>query len=317
MTTDLIAAVDTAKRAVRAASRLCMQVADRGTARLEKGGREPVTLADYGSQAVILGLISAEFPGHAVLAEEGAAHLLDHSDGGIRSDLAALVATVTGGACTIDDLLARIDHAGGEGLLVWAVDPIDGTKGFLRGDQFAVAVGLLEGARPVAGVLGCPRLSIGETSGVLVWGGPGVGAFVEPIAGGDARSVRVSEVADPAGVRVLGSVETSHGDPAIIERAVAAAGLGGGWMRIDSQAKYAAVAAGLAETYIRPRNRKDWRERAWDHAAGAAIVAGAGGRVTDLDGRDLDFSAGATLENNRGVLATNGLVHDLMLEVLG
>jgi len=229
MTTDLIAAVDTEKRAVRAASRLCMQVADGGPALLEKGGREPVTLADYGSQAVILGMISAEFPDHAVLAEEGAAHLLDYSDDGIRSDLAALVATVTGGTCTIDDLLARIDHAGGEGPLVWAVDPIDGTKGFLRGDQFAVAVGLLEGARPVAGVLGCPRLSIGDTSGVLVWGVPGVGAFVEPIAGGDARSVRVSEVADPAGVRVLGSVETSHGDPAIIERAVAAAGLGGGW----------------------------------------------------------------------------------------
>jgi 3'(2'), 5'-bisphosphate nucleotidase len=87
-------------------------------------------------------------------------------------------------------------------------------------------------------------------------------------------------------------------------------------VRIDSQAKYAAVAAGLGETYIRPRSREDWRERVWDHAAGAAIVIGAGGRVSDLDGKDLDFTVGPTLEANRGVVATNGLVHDLVLGAL-
>jgi 3'(2'), 5'-bisphosphate nucleotidase len=77
------------------------------------------------------------------------------------------------------------------------------------------------------------------------------------------------------------------------------------------------VAAGLAETYIRPRNREDWRERVWDHAAGAAIVTGAGGRVSDLDGHRLDFALGRTLDQNRGVLATNGLVHELVLGGLG
>jgi 3'(2'), 5'-bisphosphate nucleotidase len=86
-------------------------------------------------------------------------------------------------------------------------------------------------------------------------------------------------------------------------------------VRIDSQAKYGAIGSGLADVYVRPR-RGDYRERIWDHAAGAAVVAGAGGRVTDLDGRDLDFSTGSRLEDNRGVLATNGLVHDLVLQAL-
>jgi len=72
----------------------------------------------------------------------------------------------------------------------------------------------------------------------------------------------------------------------------------------------------MAEVYVRPRNKVEWRERMWDHAAGAAIVTEAGGRVTDLDGEPLDFTAGPTLQRNRGVLATNGAVHDLALEAL-
>jgi len=293
-----------------------MVVAGEAIERLEKEAREPVTLADYGSQAIILGAAASGFPGHRILAEEGTAHLLEATDAGTPAALAELVAEVTGEACSPGDLMAWIDHAGGDGPPTWAVDPIDGTKGYLRGDQFAVAVGLLEGATPVAGVLGCPRLTIGDVDGVLAWGGPGIGAFVEPIGGGDPIPLAVSAITDPARVRVLGSVETSHGDPELIQRVIEIGGLGGGWVRIDSQAKYAAVAAGLAEIYIRPRNRPDWRERVWDHAAGAAIVTAAGGRVTDLDGAPLDFSTGRSLDHNRGVVATNGLVHDLVLEAL-
>jgi 3'(2'), 5'-bisphosphate nucleotidase len=308
--------LDIAREAVRLASLLCLRVAGGGVERLEKLGREPVTVADYGSQAVILGMIAESFPDHGVLAEEGSAHLVEQGGSGAADAVASLVAEVTGMACTAADLVARIDHSGGPGQLVWTVDPLDGTKGFLRGDQFAVAVGILDGGRPLAGVLGCPRLTIGDTTGLVVWGGPGIGAFIEPLAGGETAPIVVSAVAHREGVRVLGSVEASHGDPALIERAVDRAGLGGGWVRIDSQAKYAAVAAGLAETYIRPRSREDWRERVWDHAAGAAIVIGAGGRVSDLDGKDLDFTVGPTLEANRGVVATNGLVHDLVLGAL-
>jgi 3'(2'), 5'-bisphosphate nucleotidase len=89
-----------------------------------------------------------------------------------------------------------------------------------------------------------------------------------------------------------------------------------GWVRIDSQAKYAAVAAGIAEIYVRPRNREDWRERVWDHAAGAAIVAGAGGTITDLDGLPLDFTTGDVLDLNRGVLVSNGGLHAAVLGAL-
>ncbi len=310
---DLSVVLDAVRAAVRDASALCLAVGD--PERMEKMGHEPVTLADYGSQAIILRAATG-FPDDRIVAEEGSAHLLAAGGAEAVGEIAGLVGRAVGVPCAPPEVIEWIDRTGGEGGRTWAVDPIDGTRGFLRGDQFAVAVGLLEDGVPVAGVLGCPRFDAAGAAGVMLWGGPGLGAFAEPLDGGEPVAVTVSAVTGPEAARVLGSVESAHGDPALVREVMDRAGLGGGWVRIDSQVKYAAVAAGLAEVYIRPRNRPDWRERIWDHAAGAAIVAGAGGRVTDLDGKDLDFTLGPTLEDNRGVLVTNGAVHDLVLGVL-
>ena len=301
-----------ARQGVRAASRLCLAIAGEDPETLEKRGEEPVTLADYGSQAVILRALAGAFPDHGVVAEEGSAHLLEHAGEAGVAEICDLVEKITGEVPDGGDLVRWIDHTGGDGPFTWGIDPIDGTKGFLRGDQFAIAVGLLHDGEVVGGVLGCPRFG----DGVLYWAGVGLGAWKEPIGGGIAEPISVTALADPGGVRVLGSVESAHGDPVLVERMIEHAGLGGGWVRIDSQVKYAAVASGMAEVYVRPRNRPEWRERMWDHAAGAAIVTEAGGTVTDLDGSPLDFDAGPTLERNRGVLATNGPLHDRVLEAL-
>lgn len=273
---------------------------------MHKVGAEPVTIADFASQAVILREIHAAFPDERVVAEESGEQLAGL--GGIES-LASAAALV--GAPDVETLLGWIDHRGGSSQSgYWAVDPIDGTKGFLRGEQFAVAVGIVEGEDAVGGVLGLPRYRFGGVTGILVWGGEGIGAFVEPLDGGDPTPISASGTADFATLRVLGSVEAAHGDPAAVEDLIETLGIGGGWVRMDSQAKYGAVALGDADMYVRPRNRLDYRERVWDHAAGAAIVTAAGGRVTDLDGKDLDFSRGSRLEENRGVLVSNGPLHE-------
>ena len=315
---DLLAV---ARRAARAASTLCLEVLEEAPAAPEamaKLGKEPVTVADYGSQAVILEAVAAAFPGHGVVAEEGAAHFAEHAGAAGSEQIVRLVGRALGRAVSLSEILGWIDHRGGSAPFTWVIDPIDGTKGFLRRDQFAVAVGLLYEGEPVAGVLGCPHLSAGPASprGLLFWGGRGLGAFREPLDGGELRPIAVSEVDHAAGVRVLGSVESAHGDPALLQAVIDRAGLGGRWVRLDSQVKYGAVASGMAEVYLRPRSRPDYRDCIWDHAAGAAVVEAAGGRVTDLDGLPLDFSRGSRLEANRGVLASNGRVHDLVLETL-
>ena len=318
---DLLAV---ARRAARAASVVCLGVlaeAPDAPEAMAKLGKEPVTVADYGSQAVILAAVAAAFPGHRVIAEEGAAHFAQHAGEAGAEQIVRLVGRALGRRVTLDQVLGWIDHRGGDDPFTWVIDPIDGTKGFLRRDQFAVAVGLLHEAEPVAGVLGCPHLPIdladpASPRGFLFWGGRGLGAFREPLGGGEPQPIAVSEVGDAAGGRVLGSVESAHGDPAVLQAVIDRARLGGGWVRLDSQVKYAAVASGMAEVYLRPRSRPDYRDCIWDHAAGAAVVEAAGGRVTDLDGRPLDFSRGSRLEGNRGVLASNGRIHDLVLEAL-
>jgi 3'(2'), 5'-bisphosphate nucleotidase len=87
---------------------------------------------------------------------------------------------------------------------------------------------------------------------------------------------------------------------------------------MDSQAKYAVLAAGEGEVLLRllSPSRPDYREKIWDQAAGSVVIEEAGGRITDLDGQPLDFSHGRTLARNRGILATNGVLHDAFLDGL-
>lgn len=75
-------------------------------------------------------------------------------------------------------------------------------------------------------------------------------------------------------------------------------------VRIDSQAKYGALARGDGAIYLR-FPYKGYREKIWDHAAGAIVVAEAGGLVTDASGNDLDFSKGRFLDLDTGIIATN------------
>jgi 3'(2'), 5'-bisphosphate nucleotidase len=87
---------------------------------------------------------------------------------------------------------------------------------------------------------------------------------------------------------------------------------------MDSQAKYGAVARGEAALYLRLPSPKspDYREKIWDHAAGSLVVEEAGGRVTDMHGRRLDFAADYKMNNNRGVIVSNGAMHQAVIEAL-
>lgn len=312
----------TAERAGRAASACCRAVASAAVEAMAKGDKSPVTLADYASQAVILREVAVDFPDHGVISEEGAEHLRANSD---ETGVAAILSAVAtaGVEADFEQVCTWIDHAGVEDAeFVWCVDPIDGTKGFLRGDQYAVAIGILQNGLPVAGVLACPNLPVdlGQPDGprgVLYIAAQGQGCRRVPLDGGEATVARASETTDPAHIRVLGSVESSHGDPKLVTDMMAAAGVDGGFVRYDSQVKYGIVAQGAAELYIRPRNRPDYREKVWDHAGGAIVATEAGAIVTDLDGKSLDFSLGNALEENRGVLvASSAAIHAAALDGL-
>ncbi len=314
-----------AREAAIQAAGLCRTVLDRSPAAPEamaKLGQEPVTVADYGSQAVILRLVREAFPDHGVVSEEGSQNLHASGRKDLTGDVVSLVGDVLGASVSEATVCEWIDHQGkADAEFVWAVDPIDGTKGFLRHDQFAVAIGVLRGGEPFAGALACPNLPVAPgrpegPRGVLFLAARGCGATAEALQDGNPKPVAVSTTEDPARLRALGSVEAAHGDPHILLALIEEMKLGGGIVRLDSQVKYGAVARAEAEIYLRPRSNPAYRENIWDHAAGVAVVEEAGGRVTDLDGRPLDFRQGPKLVRNRGVLATNGRVHDAVLEHL-
>lgn len=317
--------LEVARAAGRRAASVCRGVlaASEGASAMAKGDDSPVTIADYGSQAVILDAVRAAFPGHGVIAEEGAAQLRASASTEASALMLKLAGEALGRPLSFEELCETIDHSGAAGSeYAWCIDPIDGTKGFLRREQYAVAIGVLRDGVPWAGVLVCPNLPVDLTRadaarGVMFVAAKGRGCSVEPLDGGPAWTARVTGSRDPAAWRVLGSVESAHGDPQLVNEVIAQAGIGGGFVRYDSQVKYGVVASGGAEIYLRPRSKPSYRENVWDHAAGVIVCEEAGGRVTDVDGKPLDFRKGAKLEDNRGVLGTaGGRVHDVVLEAL-
>lgn len=301
------------KQAVRRAVALCVTVQQHHLVANEKVGAEPVTIADYGSQALICEAISREFPNDAVLAEESGAQFVEVVDAAQRGEIVGLIAVTLGHTVTEDDVVGWLDYGkGAASNRTWVIDPIDGTKGFLGLRHYAVAVGIVEDGQPVGGVMGCPAYP-GYEGGALLWTWGGE-VWIEPISGGEAKQVRASVLADPTHIRIMESVEKSHAAFDRMAKVREYAGMvDSPFERIDSMEKYARIAAGDGELYLRlPRTGSGRPHAAWDHAAGVALVLAGGGRATDVDGSPLDFSKGRNLPN-QGMVVSNGVIHDRVL----
>jgi 3'(2'), 5'-bisphosphate nucleotidase len=146
----------------------------------------------------------------------------------------------------------------------------------------------------------------------------GQGAELRPLDDADAapQPVRVSSTHNPAMARLCESVESGHSAHGPSAEIAAKLGISAEPVRLDSQAKYAVVARGEADIYLRLPTQKDYREKIWDHAGGVLVVEEAGGRVTDVTGQPLDFAQGSTLARNRGVVVTNGGLHEQVIEAV-
>ncbi len=294
--------------AMRQAAALCQRVQQTPFTSSAKAGREPVTIADYGSQAILCRAIRRAYPGDAILAEEHGSQFTQLVAEVQRAQITQMVGEVLGEAVTEADIVRWLDDGQGQqAARTWVIDPIDGTQGFLARRRYAIAVGILVDGLPVGGVIGSPAYDEGR----LFYALDGL-ACVEPLTGGAAQTIHVSERTER--LRVVESVEVSHNDPAVGQRVLAAAGMADAEViEVDSMDKYAMVACGDADLYLRIPVNRSYRHKSWDHAAGTALVLAAGGRVTDLDGAALDFSQGAILANNRGMVVSNGRVHERVL----
>jgi 3'(2'), 5'-bisphosphate nucleotidase len=352
--------------AVRAASRICRDVQSKIAADVfEKEDRSPVTVADFASQAAICRLIGNAFPDDPIIGEEESGALRREENrlflDRVLEELRAIGVEATGEqACDWIDRGCEKKYAP----RFWTLDPIDGTKGFLRQEQYAVSLALIIDGRIEIALLGCPNLSpdasgrlqtlshsdgrgqgegssippensqrqpsprpspigMGEgeigSTGAVFYALRGGGAWVVPLHDTTAPPARVhcSLLADPVEARFCESVESSHTSTSLSARVAEALGIHRAPLRMDSQAKYAIVARGDAEIYMRLPAKYGYKEKIWDHAGGVLLVEEAGGRVSDVMGRPLEFNHGYELLANRGVIAANRELHLRVIAALG
>jgi 3'(2'), 5'-bisphosphate nucleotidase len=225
-------------------------------------------------------------PEIVTLAEQAAAVILDH----YRDDTAVRLKADASPVTAADEAAEAVILAGlaeltpeipvvaeetvaagripeiGDGLF-WLVDPLDGTKEFIsKNGEFTVNIALIEGGEPVLGVVLAPAL------GKVWWGARGHGAMTRD-GQGEARRIEVR----PKPERLVAVASRSHADPqteAFLDEAGVAERISAG-----SSLKFCLVAEGKADLYPR-----FGRTMEWDTAAGHAVLAAAGGRVTTRDG---------------------------------
>lgn len=336
---------DAAVRTVERVCRLIHQVQQSlvSDETVQKKDRSPVTVADFAAQAIVIRDLVSRFPDYPFIAEEDTKQLTKQPE--LRAKVLEhvrkvvpemgedeLMESIGKGKCKPEEM----KELGSK--LWWTLDPIDGTLGFLRKEQYAVALALMKNNEPVLGILGCPALphhppplsqtktaeTQATTTGCIFIAVKGQGAFVRHITttdDGDEQQqqqqqpetpIRVSQVSEGSELTFTESVESSHSAHSTSERIAQLLGVKNPPIRMDSQCKYATVARGHADVYLR-MTATNYAEKIWDHAAGVVVVKEAGGEVTDLEGRPLDFSRGQTLSENHGVVASNGILHAKVL----
>ncbi|KAM6479666.1 hypothetical protein HDV62DRAFT_367624 [Trichoderma sp. SZMC 28011] len=326
---------------------------------ISKHDATPVTMADFGAQALILVALHEMFPGDGYVGEEDAETL--------RKD-AALAKTVFGLVREIGDEFARheavnadvrslpgvtsqgemlelLDLAGrgtpGPKGRYWVMDPVDGTATFLKGQQYAISLALVEDGKEVLSVLCYPNLSLDE--GVVSETGvdtSGCGVMLSTIRGEgtDYRKLSTEYSLGPSRKLDRFPTLTSLADLRLVDclaskssRLDIAEGLAKqlgalpfpGIDLWSSHVRYGALMLGEGEQgkhiMIRvPVGARGDPSRAyiWDHAGSQLLYTEMGGKVTDLEGKDIDFGAGRTLAANWGLVAAPEGVHGEILRLV-
>lgn len=178
----------------------------------------------------------------------------------------------------------------------WLVDPLDGTKEFVnKNGEFTVNIGLIENTIPVAGVVVAPVPG-------LTYRTDGINTYVKE--DGETRDLSSSEEDSINDATLLHS-RSHSGDK--MEQFVDNVDFGDTKPR-GSSLKICKIAEGSADVYV--RFRPTWE---WDTAAADAVLRMSGGKFTEPDGNLLNYNT-ETLKNDRGLLVTNGTLHEAVSE---
>lgn len=321
-----------------------LEAVDKGN--LDKGDSTPVTIADFAAQALIISAMHGAFPDDEFVGEEDSQAL--------RRDEALLNRTwELASSAALDDersegLLARpadkadmlrlIDLGARGGCTprsrAWVLDPVDGTATFMRGQQYAVCLSLVENGQQKVGVLGGPNLSLetgrihedlvdrdGYGYQVFAVAGQG-GSWIRKMGTGALLPARrlepVAQITDPRDLRFIDSSSATSSNFEFHARV--ASRLDAPWPpHADiwaAQLRYVAIAAGGCNVLIKVPRKTSYRSKIWDHSGGMLIVQELGVRVTDLVGNPVDCSLGRTLAGCYGMVVAPASVHAQVVQAI-
>lgn len=280
-------------------------------------------MADICAEAVINKRLRQAFPNDCIIGEE------DETD--CSDELFTALSQHVPFVASKSDLraLLRSPQPDSSSARYWAVDPIDGTKGFIRGDQFAVCIALVSGTdqKTVLAVLGCPNLN----GGIVLLAIRGFGIYQAKLgATFDAldRITPSSLCLTLAAAQFTGAFESSHTKSTEIGEIMVGCDNSLPLLKMDSQCKYALLALGTAQVYYRRHASKvndkirldaaEYVEAIWDNAPGVLFVEEAGGQVTDFAGNRLSFAPAKHFKVVGGIVASTLTpeLHCQLLEVI-
>ena len=265
--------LETAIALARSAGERVLAIRGEGFAVDFKLGEEPVTRADREASTMVVGGLLAAFPDDVVISEE-----------------------------------LEVDPARTIARRVWYVDPIDGTRDFIRGDDgFAVMIGLCIDGVPVLGVVHQPTR---QRTYYAVAGGPallidrGDPGTADPGAA-SPRRLTVSTITDPGQSRLAASASHRSHD---IDRVKSQLGIRDELNVGSVGLKLCLIAAGSRDLYVNPAAKT----KAWDTCAPQVILAAAGGKLSDLYGVPVDYRC-EDLRHHHGLVGSNGHLHDAVI----
>ena len=323
---ELQFALESVRLASKATSKIQKSLKNRDIEK--KTDSSPVTIADYAAQAIVnKHLFQYLGSDQKMVAEEDSTNLKKSTNSELLEEVIRNVEEIIGvsDSTEILDLIDRGNHDASSDRY-WTLDPVDGTKGFIRGEQYAISLALIENGEVILGVLGCPNLSSihmetfesGKEEGTIYFSIKGKGSWSGPTHELNKKDkLKISNKIKTDDCRACESVESSHSRFSYSSRIFDKLDLSLPPLRLDSQCKYAVVARGQAEIYLRIPTDYHYEEKIWDHAAGSIIAQEAGAIVTDIKGKRLDFRAGKTLKKNQGIACAIPAIHNKLLEAIG
>lgn len=311
---------------------------------VSKDDLSPVTIADFAIQALLTSTLHAHFPGDRFVGEESAGQLranpvlldrvqaaLQHIQSQVQDDAESLVRFPS----SPEEMCTMIDWCGmgtpDVGGRIWVFDPIDGTENFVKNLVYAINVALLEDGRQVLSAVGCPNMSMeikapasdssldpsGE--GSIAFAVRGHGAFIRKLPGLYHSTVvrRLPRHAEQAtDLRSVACLNTS-GVPAVHEAAAKRLGIEyPGNILLPWVMRYVLLALDVGNTTFWAYKSRSRLAKIWDHAGAILLFEEVGGKVTDVDGKDINWSAGRQMVANYGIVAAPSNLHGHILATL-